>query len=337
MTIVNNAFYVAGTRVHDERTANEARLHAGGGSTFAWVGLLDPTPEELRDVASRFGLPAQAVSSMAKVHSRSKLDHFDDDLALVVRAAHYIDQTETVEFGDLHIFVSAQAIVTVRLSEQPNLARARSDLEARPQLLARGTRAALWAVLDAVVDTYDLVVDGLENDIDEIEDQIFADDRSQGVSRRIYELHREVMGFQRAARPLIEVVDQVRHSLDEQEQGDEARAELHALFDDLHGHLVRVNDRIENFRALLDNALAAHSAIVAQRQTEVSLAQTEQTKKISAWAAILYLPSMIGAIYGMNFAHMPELHWVWGYPAALALMVASCAGMYAVFKKAGWL
>jgi magnesium transporter len=229
--------------------------------------------------------------------------------------------------------VSAKAVVTVRLAEEPDLASVRSQVEARPELLARGPRAVLWAVLDGVVGTYDPVVDGLETDIDEIEDQIFADDPAATVSRRIYELHREVIGFQRAVKPLVDEMQQLRDAIAE----DDEDLELRRLFRDLHGHLVRINDRIENFRTLLDNALDAHAAIVSQRQTQVSLAQTEQTKKISAWAAILYLPSMVGAIYGMNFDHFPELHWVLGYPFALGLMVASCAALYAAFKKRDWI
>lgn len=333
MTVVNNVHYVDGTRVHDARTLEEAVKRAKGKHAFAWVGLLRPSEAELAEIAARFDIHPLAVQAIGKPHLRSKVEQFDDDLVLVVRAARYIESSETVEFGEVHLFVTDAAVVTVRMAEEPELAAVRRGLEERPELLARGTRAVLWAVLDGVVNTYDPVVDGLENDIDEIEDQIFADDSAAHVSQRIYELHREVIGFQRAAKPLLDVVSQLRETIAD----EDADVELRRLFRDLHGHLVRVNDRIENFRALLDNALAAHSAIVSQRQTEVSLAETEQTKKISAWAAILYLPSMIGAIYGMNFKHMPELNWVWGYPFALALMVASSAALYAVFKKANWI
>ena len=334
MTVINNAHYVEGSRVHDAKTAEEALKHASkSGASFAWVGLLRPTPEELREVAERYGIHDLAIKAVGKAHLRSKVEQFGDDLALVVRAARYIEETETVEFGEVHLFVSDKAVVTVRLAEEPDLASVRRQVEARPELLARGTRAVLWAVLDGVVNTYDPVVDGLENDIDEIEDQIFSDDPTASVSRRIYELHREVIGFQRAVKPLVSEIQQLRESIAE----DEKDLELRRLFRDLHGHLVRIDERSENFRSLLDNALDAHAAIVSQRQTEVSLAQTVQTKKISAWAAILYLPSMVGAVYGMNFEHFPELRWKLGYPFALAVMLGLCAGLYGVFKKKDWI
>lgn len=334
MTVVNSRHYVEGARVHDANTAEEVLKHAGpGASNFAWVGLLRPDDAELREVAERFGIHALAISAVGKSHLRSKVEQFGDDLVLVVRAARYIEATETVEFGEVHLFVGAKAVVTVRLAEEPDLAAVRRGLEARPELLARGTRAVLWAVLDGVVNTYDPVVDGLENDIDEIEDQIFTVAVTSEVSRRIYELHREVIGFQRAVNPLVEVLDQVQVAI----AADGEDVELLRLFRDLQGHVIRIRDRIENFRSLLDNALAAHATMVTQRQTEVSLAQTVQTKKISAWAAILYLPSMIGAIYGMNFKHIPELSWILGYPFSLGLMVVLSVALYAAFKKRDWI
>jgi magnesium transporter len=191
----------------------------------------------------------------------------------------------------------------------------------------------LYAILDEVVDAYAPVVAGLENDIDEIEDQIFSEDPSPAVSRRIYELHREVILFQRAVQPLSAVLDELRARATEQDMD----IELRRLFRDVHDHVLRVHERIEGFRSLLDNALMAHAAIVGQRQAEASLAQSEQTKRISAWAAILFAPALVGTIYGMNFDHMPELSWRWGYPFALGLMVFSGVIIWAVFRRARWL
>ncbi len=191
----------------------------------------------------------------------------------------------------------------------------------------------LYAILDEVVDSYGPVVAGLENDIDEIEDQIFEQDAGIAVSRRIYELHREVIAFQRAVHPLVDMLAELR----EIAEAMEADIELRRMFRDVHDHVMRVSDRIDNFRSLLDNALDTHMSLVAQRQTEASYAQNEQTKKISSWAAILFGPSLVGTIYGMNFQYMPELDWRYGYPAALGTMVLLGAALFGVFKRVKWI
>ena len=332
MTVVDVAVYVEGARQDDASTVADAAARAKEPG-FVWVGLLRPSDVELADVAGAFGVHSLAVEDAMKGHQRSKLERYGDNLAVVVRAARYVESTETVEFGEIHLFVGPKAIVTVRLAEEPDLAEVRSRLEGDPPLLALGPRAVLYAVLDAVVDSYGPVVAGLENDIDEIEDQIFEQHAGLPVSRRIYELHREVIAFQRAVQPLAGMLTEVR-SLAEQ---DETDIELRRLFRDVHDHVIRVSDRIDNFRALLDNALNTHMSLVAQRQTEASFAQNEQTKKISAWAAILFAPSLVGTIYGMNFRHMPELGWAFGYPLALATMVILGSILFVVFKRAKWL
>jgi len=332
MTLVDSAVYVNGVRQDEKSTVSQAAARVKK-SGFAWVGLLRPSEEELAEVATAFDVHSLAVEDAMKGHQRSKLERYGDNLAVVVRAARYIESTETVEFGEIHLFVGHKAIVTVRLAEEPDLSNLRTRLEGDPRLLALGPRAVLYAVLDEVVDSYAPVEAGLENDIDEIEDQIFGEKNGSGVSRRIYELHREVIGFQRAVAPLVGMLDELR-ALTAQDDTD---IELRRLFRDVHDHVIRVSDRIDNFRALLENALTTHLALVAHRQTEASFAQNEQTKKISAWAAILFAPSLVGTIYGMNFHHMPELGWEIGYPLALGTMVVLGSILFAVFKRAKWL
>lgn len=333
MAIVDCAVYVEGSRVHDAVSVKDAVARAKRSSGFAWVGLVSPSAEELETVGKAFGLHPLAIEDAMKGHQRSKLERYGDDLALVVRAARYIESTETVEFGDIHLFVTPKAVVSVRLAEEPDLGAVRARLEAEPQLVALGPRAVLYAVLDQVADSYMPVVAGVENDIDEMEDEIFSEQVTPALSRRIYELHREVIGFQRAVQPLGEILDELRILAAE----DDTDLELRRLFRDVHDHVIRVADRVDNFRSLLDNALGTLMAVVAQRQTEASLAQNEQTKKVSAWAAILFAPSLVGTIYGMNFHHIPELAWVWGYPLALGLMVALSAGLFWVFKHVKWI
>ncbi len=333
MAIVDCAVYVNGSRVHDAVSVKDAVARAKRSSGFAWVGLVSPSAEELETVGKAFGLHPLAIEDATKGHQRSKLERYGDDLALVVRAARYIESTETVEFGDIHLFVTAKAVVSVRLAEEPDLGAVRARLEAEPPLLALGPRAVLYGVLDQVADSYMPVVAGVENDIDEMEDEIFSEQVTPALSRRIYELHREVIGFQRAVQPLGEILDELRILAAE----DDTDLELRRLFRDVHDHIIRVADRVDNFRSLLDNALGTLMAVVAQRQTEASIAQNEQTKKVSAWAAILFAPSLVGTIYGMNFHHIPELAWAWGYPFALGLMVALSGGLYWVFKYVKWI
>ncbi len=332
MTVVDTAVYVRGARQDDASTVADAAARVKK-SGFAWVGLLRPSDEELADVAGAFGVHSLAVEDAMKGHQRSKLERYGENLALVVRAARYIDSTETVEFGEIHLFVGREAIVTVRLAEEPDLAEVRTRLEGEPHLLSLGPIAVLYAALDEVVDSYGPVAAALENDIDEIEDQIFERHAGPAVSRRIYELHREVIGFQRAVHPLVGMLAELREIV----AADDADIELRRLFRDVHDHVIRVSDRIDNFRALLDNALNTHMALASQRETEASYAQNEQTKKISAWAAILFAPSLVGTVYGMNFLYMPELDWRYGYPLALGTMVVLGVALYAVFKRAKWL
>ncbi|HEX2247010.1 MAG TPA: magnesium and cobalt transport protein CorA [Arthrobacter sp.] len=338
MSLVDNAVYVDGHRAASPESLDETfellREHQG----MAWIGLYRPNTEDVRTVAREFDLHELSVEDALSGHQRAKLERYGTTLFMVLRPARYLDDVEKVEFGELHIFVGPDFVVTVRHAESPGLAKVRRRMEASPELLAKGTQAVLYAILDQVVDEYAPVVAGLENDIDEIEDDLFGG--NPDVSRRIYELHREVIEFQRATQPL----DQMLESLERGSEKYHVELELQQRLRDVHDHVIRVVDRVNAFRALLQNALSVHSTLVAQRQneemtrlTETSLAQNEEVKRISSWAAILFAPTLVGSIYGMNFDYMPELAWVFGYPFALALMVGIGVGLYVVFKRLKWL
>jgi magnesium transporter len=338
MPVIDNAIYNGGVRVATPVTLEETfetREEHGG---FAWIGLYRPTDHELDAVASEFHLHQLAVEDARKGHQRAKLERYGDNLFIVLRPARYLDDIEQVEFGELHVFIGPDFAITIRRAESPDLAKVRHRLEGSPELLAKGPEAVLYAVLDQVVDEYWPVDQGLENDIDEIEDQLFSGDSE--VTRRIYDLASEVMEFQRATRPLIDMFAALEHGFEKYGVDLELRRYLR----DVKDHVIRIVERGESFRQLLQNALSVHATLVAQRQndeikrlTETSLAQSEQTKKISSWAAILFAPALVGTIYGMNFTYMPELDWVWGYPFALALMVGLGFGLYRVFKYRNWL
>ncbi len=338
MTLVDNAVYVDGRRSADPTSLNETYELLRARRGMAWIGLYRPDLQEIRSVAKEFDLHPLAVEDAITAHQRAKLERYGTTLFTVLRPARYRDDVEEVEFGELHIFTGEDFVVTIRHAEAPDLGRVRRRLEAAPALLKLGPEAILYAILDQVVDEYVPVVAGLENDIDEIEDQLFTGDPA--VSRRIYELSREVIEFQRATHPLLNMLAALEAGFDKYNVDLELQRNLR----DVHDHAINVVGKADSFRVLLQNALSVHTTLVGQQQndemrslTEASLAQNEEVKRISSWAAILFAPTLVGTIYGMNFTHMPELGWTAGYPLAIALMVATSVTLYLVFKRRGWL
>ena len=338
MSVVDNAVYVGGQRHANpeslELTYELLRAQRGMG----WIGLYRPERSEILSVAKEFDIHPLAVEDTITAHQRPKLERYDDVLFTVLRPARYVEREERVEFGELHVFTGADFVVTVRHAESPDLMKVRRRLEASPRLLERGPEAVLYAILDEVVDEYEPVVVGLENDIDEIEDQVFEGDPE--VSRRIYALFSEVVEFQRATRPLMAILGALRDGWDKYQIDEELRRYLR----DVEDHTIRIVDRVDGFRVLLQNILTVNATLVGQRQndetqrlTQASLSQNEELKRISSWAAILFAPTLVGTIYGMNFEHMPELHWTFGYPLALFLMALVCAVLYFLFRRRGWL
>jgi len=330
--LVDSAIYVEGRRLHSPRTlADTYRMFRDEPRSMAWIGLYRPSEEQLLSLARQFALHELAVEDAIVAHQRPKLERYGDTLFVVLRPARYLDDAEEVDFGELHVFVGRDFVITVRHSETPDLAVVRRRMESDPGLLARGPEAVLYAILDAVVDGYAPVVAGLQNDIDEIETEVFRGEAS--VSRRIYELSREVVEFQRAARPLLRSLDALvagfeKHGIDE---------ELRSYLRDVTDHATTVAERVDSFRQMLQDILTVNATLVTQAQNEEMKAQNEEVKKISAWAAILFAPTLIGTIYGMNFRRMPELRWYYGYPFALALMAAVCGALYLAFKRRRWL
>jgi magnesium transporter len=298
----------------------------GGG--IAWIGLYRPSRDEFANVAREFALHELAVDDAVNAHQRAKLERYGDTLFCVLRPARYVDETETVEFGEVHVFVGPQFVITVRHCEAPDLADVRRALEARPDLLRRGPVAIIHAIMDRVVDDYGPVLAGVENDIDEIEDEVFG--AGADVSRRIYELTREVIAFQRAAKPLVAMLEQLMAAPG---VDDDERSYLR----DVQDHALRLQEQADGFRALLQNILNVNLTLETKTLSEVGNRQNEEVKKISAWAAILFAPSIVGTIYGMNFDRMPELQWQYGYPFALGLMVTVCVGLYLLFRRSRWI
>jgi magnesium transporter len=326
--IVQGAVYRDGRRAAEPKEVADLHAARRADGAVAWIGLYEPSKEEFGAVAAEFGLHELAVEDAVKAHQRPKLERYGETLFLVLRPARYDDETETVLFGEVAIFVGPNFVITVRHGHAPELGVVRRRLEARPDLLRRGPMTILHALVDHVVDGYQPVVAGLQNDIDETEDEVFGS--SPTVSRRIYYLTREVIEFQRATAPLDTILAELMAKPGlEAEEGRYLR--------DVHDHAIRVEEHANAFRALLQNALSVNLTLETKALGEASHAQNEQVKRISAWAAILFAPTLIGTTYGMNFEHMPELDWRFGYPMALALMLLCSLGLYLAFRRRGWI
>jgi len=322
--IVDCAIYKDGCRETEELSLDRAGDAARDEDGFVWLGVVEPTEEEFGQIAQEFDLHELAVEDAINAHQRPKLEVYGDTLFVVLKTTRYVDHEEVVSIGEVMLFVHPEFLVSVRHGESDSLAESRRRMESRPDLLKLGPGAALYSIVDAVVDAYEDVADGVDYDIQEVEAEVFADDRRNPASR-IFKLEREVLEFQRAVGPLQLAVDRLARG-----HFDVVPAELHEYFRDVHDHLLRVTGRIETFRELLVSALQANL-------TQVSVRQNEDMRRISAWVAILAIPTMVAAIYGMNFKHMPELQWRFGYPAVLAVIVVSCYLLYRRFKRAGWL
>jgi magnesium transporter len=326
--IVDSAIYVDGRRTESSGLEGIRRTRSEQGG-FAWIGLADPDEEEFASVTREFGLPEMVARDASKAHQRPKLERYGDALFVVFKTAHYLDEEERVEFGEIHALLGRDFIVTVRHGEASSLEGLQEALEDEPEFLSRGTEAVLWAVMDWVVSDYDPVVEGLGNDLDEIEEEVFGG--NAGVSRRIYELSREVLGFRRAAQPLAKVLE---HLLGESYDFDR---EVARRMRSVHDHVLRISEQIEAFLELLSNILNVNLTLVSVQQNGAMQRQNEQVQKISAWAAIVAVPTLITGVYGMNFRYMPELSWPFGYPFALTLMLVISGLLYRGFKRAGWL
>jgi magnesium transporter len=324
--IVDNALYHEGVRVpldDGDPSLGHARVPCGRGD-FQWVGIHDPTEEELRQIARTFDLHPLAVEDAGDSHQRPKVERYGDTLFLVLKTLWYVDEQDAVETGEINLFLGRDFVVTVRHGQGIDLSTARRDLEQRAQVLEHGPMAVMYAICDRVVDEYEKVGASLEIDVDEVEESVFSPARTDD-SVRIYTLKREIAEVRRAVMPLREPMR--RFASAELSGIDEQTA---TYFRDVSDHLHRVSEVIDNLDVLLSTAFDAHLA-------RISVQQNEDMRKISAGAALIVVPTLIAGIYGMNFDHMPELHWTYGYPFAIALMVSVSAVLLWFFKKSGWL
>jgi magnesium transporter len=333
--IVDQALYRDGIRVAANGDLHGLRDAARAEPGLAWIGVHEPTERELARVAEAFALHPLAVEDAVKAHQRAKIERYGDTVFLVLRPARYVPGPERVELGELHVFAGPRFLVTVRHGDVPDLRPVRRRLEQDPRLLALGAEAVLYAIADRVVDDYLPVVQELERDIDELESAVFGG--TADASRRVYALSRQVIELGRAVAPLPAIVDRLIAEEPDLDPEHELHEDIQTYLRDVQDHALRVQEQVAGFRELLQNILSVNLTLETKALSEASIRQNEEVKKISAWAAIIFAPTLVGTVYGMNFEHMPELGWTLGYPFALALMAAIAVGLFATFKRRGWI
>ncbi len=318
--------FTDGERVDEtvDTSMTRALRHAETPGNLTVIGYDLPTDHQIEELDERWELHPLLVEDLLTADQRPKLERYGDVLFLVVRSALYRDLTEEVEFAEFHVLARGNVVIIMCQDRPKDQSWSLEQFGGDQELIARGTEAVIYTILDSVVDGYNAALDGLDVDKEQIERQVFTGDR--GVTQRIYRLSREVIDLQHAAVPLGQVLQGLRRGFNKYDVAEELQTHLQ----DVGDHLSDVNARVSDVRYALNQILAVNSTLVTERQNE-------DMKKISGWAAILFAPTLIGAVYGMNFDVMPELHWTWGYPAAVAAMVALGAGIYIAFKRKDWM
>jgi magnesium transporter len=322
--IVDCSVYDNGVRREGTLRLEEALEAARAPDAFVWIGLLEPTEDEFEVVIKEFDLHPLAVEDAVHAHQRPKLDTYGQMMFIVLKPARYVDSEEIVTLSEIMLFLGDNFLITVRHGESPILGEVRHMMEANPSRMKWGPLRVLHAIVDRVVDDYALVVRSLNTDIDEIERQVFSDER-KNHAQRIYRLKVEAVEFRQAVVGLEDPLEGLANG-----KVTDADNVLLEYFRDVHDHLLRVAQRVEAIDNLLSSALTANLA-------QLGVRQNEDMRRISAWVAIVAVPTMIAGIYGMNFEHMPEVGWLLGYPFAVSLMVVICVGLYVLFRRRGWL
>ncbi|GLZ80509.1 magnesium transport protein CorA [Actinorhabdospora filicis] len=299
-----------------------ARVRELGGDAYLWVDSVEPTMEEFRADAIRFGLHPLAVEDAVQAHQRAKVDEYGDTLFLVIKTVEWVQATEQIELGEIDMFVGRDFVVTVRHGPTDVFEHARARVEEDGKARSHGPGGIVYAVLDAVVDEYQVIADEVGNDIGRLERRVFSASR-EDVTDSIYFLKREILEFADGVGPvpgMLADLAEIRH----------LPSTVRPWLRDVADHAERVNTRVSSFSDLLTSVLTAH-------QAKVSTWQNNDMRRISAWAAVIAVPTAIAGIYGMNFAFMPELNWHYGYYIVLGLMAGVCLLLLWLFRRNGWL
>ncbi|MEU8586307.1 magnesium/cobalt transporter CorA [Streptomyces sp. NPDC048664] len=331
--IIDCAVYRDGRRTEGPDDLSDALAEARASSdTFLWIGLHEPTEKEFELVTEEFGLHPLAVEDALNAHQRPKLEVYDDSLFVVLKPVSYDTDSDSVSTGELMIFLGDSFVVTVRHGENMPLGSVRRHLEEQPEMLRHGPTGVLYSIADSIVDHYLEVATELQTDLEEVETEVFspAAGGSRHTASRIYTFKRQVQEFRRATVPLGPPVARLAGQGAYGAPVPFVQEKSRPFFRDVNDHLIRVNESVEALDRLVSDVLSAHLA-------QMSVRQNDDMRKISAWAAMAAVPTMIAGIYGMNFEHMPELHWIWSYPVVIGVMAALEVVLYRTFKRRGWL
>ncbi|MFD7612020.1 magnesium and cobalt transport protein CorA [Streptomyces sp. NPDC059828] len=342
-SVVNCVGYSDGVRQAGSCPAEEALRRvrkensaAPGSNSFVWIGLHEPTHDEFASIAELFGLHPLTVEDAVNPHRRAKVVPYDDTLLAVFKTVSYAEHdqltatSQVVETGEITVITGRDFVITIRYGRHGSLGPLREALETMPDQVAKGPSSVLHAVADFVVDEYVVVADAVQDDIEAVELAVFAEhagrgETGRGEAGRIYQLKRELLEFKRAMSPLNRPLESLAT-----QPASIIAPEIRPYFRDVADHLARAVEQINGFDSLLDSILQAHLA-------QMTVAQNEDMRKITAWAAIVAVPTMVCGIYGMNFDHMPELRWTYSYPVVLGVIAVACFVIYRGFRRNGWL
>jgi magnesium transporter len=320
--VVSSAVYAGGQKIADV-PIEEAGAWAKRPGHVVWIGLFEPGDDLLQRVQRQFDLHPLAIEDAAKAHQHPKLEQYGEGIFIVARTAQMVEGR--IAFGETHLFVGRGYVVSVRHGASASYKTVRERSEACPAVLSQGEDYIVYAILDFIVDNYMPVVQNIHAEVEAIEDTVLATSLSKSDIERLYTLRRDLLRLRNAAGPLVDVCNRLEHA-----QLMPIDKEMQPLFRDVTDHVRRVREEIDALREVLAFAFEA-SLMAGQAQ------QTEITRRLAAWAAILAVPTAIAGIYGMNFEHMPELKWAYGYFLVIAIIFAICATLYVQFRRNGWL
>jgi magnesium transporter len=320
--LVNCVAYQEGTKLKDI-PKEDISEYVKRPDCFVWVALKDPEPAELEEMREEFGLHELAVEDARHGHQRPKIEEYGNSLFAVLQTIEIRDGE--LHAGEVDIFVGPNYILSVRLKTEKGFSDVRARCEREPYLLRHGAAYVFYALMDTVVDRYFPILDALESELETIEDQIFLRNTARSNIEALYDLKRRLMTLKHAVDPLMEAVSKLYGG-----RVPQICSGMGEYFRDVFDHLQRLHATLEGIRDMQTTAIQVNLGMISLNETEV-------TKKLAAWAAIIGVPTLIAGIYGMNFKNMPELDWVWGYPASIAVMAAIDIWLYFQFKKTKWL
>ena len=320
--LVNSVAYKDGKKIADV-AREEIHTWLARNDCIVWVAVRDPEPHELDLLEEQFNLHPLAIEDAHHGHQRPKFEEYGDSLFLVM---HMLEPDgDELRVGEVDIFVGRNYVLSVRSNSERGFADVRERCEREPELMQHGTGYILYALMDAVVDRYFPILDNIETQLENIEDRIFAGTSPRANIEALYGIKRDLMTLKHATAPLLEAVGKLYGG-----RVPQICAGLGDYFRDVSDHLVRINQSIDAARDMVTTAISVNLSLITLQENEV-------IKRLAGYAALVAIPTMIAGIYGMNFEHMPELKWIWGYPLALGTMVVIDGYLFYRFRKAKWL